>query len=46
MNAVKTDADKKVCPGCLELFIMNGEYYGLCFDEKQAYEKMVLTKID
>ena len=45
MNTVNADAEKKSCSGCLQIFTVNGEYYGLCFDEKQGYEKMILKKI-
>lgn len=45
INAVSADAEKKSCPGCLQIFVQDGEYYGLCFDEKRAYEKMDLIKI-
>ena len=46
INAVSSDAEKKNYPGCLQLFTLSGEFCGLCFDKKQAYEKMILVKAD
>ena len=42
VNAVT--GESKEYPGCLQLFTQGGDTYGLCFDKKQTYEKMILKK--
>ena len=42
VNAVTEETNKY--DGCLLLFIQDGGMYGLCFDQKQPYEKMILKK--